>query len=171
MKKSSMAAAGKEPGPAPGTQAAIAAASCCAKRGTRHTSGPGNLLSRTSAQRSGLGPSPARPAGAQDRRRRRARQWRVRAGLGGALRQSRDSTAAYRVEGWDPEGSLANGRARMNSRRRVAVTAGWDRARVGRPSLSGQEQRGHASGGAAVRLGPGPLGPGARHTQRRLYSG
>lgn len=51
VKKSSMAAAGKEPGPGPepGTQAAIAAASCCAKPGTRHTSGPGNLLSRTSA--------------------------------------------------------------------------------------------------------------------------
>lgn len=42
VKKSSMTAAGEDlgPRPAPGTLAASAAASCCAKRGTRHTSSP-----------------------------------------------------------------------------------------------------------------------------------
>lgn len=40
VKKSSMTEAGEDlrPRPAPGTRAASAAASCCAKRGTRHTS-------------------------------------------------------------------------------------------------------------------------------------
>lgn len=45
---------GKGARPAPGTEAAIAATSCCAKRGTRHTSGPGNRLFRTSAQSLGF---------------------------------------------------------------------------------------------------------------------
>lgn len=42
VKKSSMMEAGEDlgPKPAPGTRAASAAASCCAKRGTRHTSSP-----------------------------------------------------------------------------------------------------------------------------------
>lgn len=45
---------GKGARPAPGTEAAIAATSCCAKRGTRHTSGPGNRLIRTSVQSHGF---------------------------------------------------------------------------------------------------------------------
>lgn len=50
--------------PAPGAEATIAPTSCCARRGTRHTSGPGNQLGRTSAQSSGI-PHPPAPEGAQ----------------------------------------------------------------------------------------------------------
>lgn len=69
--------------PAPGAEATIAPTSCCAKRGTRHTSGPGNQLSRTSAQSSGI---PAPPAARLHWRARRndvkqAGPWRVWAGL------------------------------------------------------------------------------------------
>lgn len=106
VKKSSMAAAGKEPGPPPGTQAAITAASCCAKLRTRHTSGPGNRLIRTSAQRP-RDPSPTPPAGARDLRRLQACQWRVGAGLGGALGDARKGSTAYQAEGRGAAGQWA----------------------------------------------------------------
>ena len=59
----------------------------------------------------------------------------------------------------------------MNDWRRVVVTAGWDCTRVGCCSPSGQEQQGHALEGAAAPPGPVPLRTGARHIQKRLYSG
>lgn len=84
---------------------------------------------------------------------------------------SPEGPTAYRAEGRGPEASLANGSARMNDWRRVAATAAWDCTRVGCFSPSGPEQQGHASEGAAAPPGPVPLRTGARHIQRRLYSG
>lgn len=74
---------GKGARPAPGAEATIAPTSCCAKRGTRHTSGPGNQLDRTSAPSSGIPPIPRWRARSDD-----VTGWPV-AGLGGALGRSR----------------------------------------------------------------------------------
>lgn len=109
---------GKGARPAPGTEAAIAPTSCCAKRGTRHTSGPGNRLSRTSAQSLGF------PTGL----RLRARGTDVARNLANG-RPGRGSwavtgrRAAYSPERRGPEWPLANGCARRDGRRRGAVTA------------------------------------------------
>lgn len=158
VKKSSMAAAGKEPGRAPGTQAAIAAASCCAKRGTRHTSSPGNQLSRTSAQSRGV-PSPTPP---------RARRTDVTPGSpmaagGGHGRGSWGShgeTAAYGAEGRGLEAPLANGRARLNNSRRGAVTAEGTVCGIECCPRRGGPQRAMLRRALRLGLGRGLLGRG-----------
>lgn len=63
VKKSSMTEAGEDlgPKPAPGTRAASAAASCCAKRGTRHTKQPPETGSAALPLRAAGVPPPPRP--------------------------------------------------------------------------------------------------------------
>lgn len=125
VKKSSMAATGKNQGPAPGTQASIATVSCCAKRQTRHTSGPGNRLSCTSA-RSRQVPYPT-PSGGGAHKTDVRPSWPMVGGSGpgrGSL-GSFGATVTNSARRRGPEGFLTNERLPLDCWRRGAVTAGW----------------------------------------------
>lgn len=133
-----MAAAAEELGPAPGIQAATATASCCAKRGTRHTSGPGNRLNALPLGTLGALPISAR--GRAGLAYLKVSQWRVGAGLGGA---PGEVTGRRPPIAWGGGALRAAGQLARSSEWRLARSSdGWDNSEAAVPLSEGPGLRG-----------------------------